>query len=94
MTGESSHAPDFWRYGVLPQQVEGLDSGGRPFYFRARHGEWELWRGPVGAEPDYLRWADRKELVAEGPDEGLTPDAIDELLTARVGPGWTHAEPS
>ena len=35
----------------------------------------------VGAEPDFLRWAEHGDLVAEGPDEGVTPDETDELLT-------------
>ena len=34
----------------------------------------------VGAEPDFLRWAEHGDLVAEGPDEGVTPDETDELL--------------
>lgn len=36
-------------------------------------------------------WADHKELVAEGPDDELTPDDIDELLTLHLGSGWTLA---
>ena len=39
----------------------------------------------VGAEPDFLRWAEHGDLVAEGPDEGLTPDETDERLTLPVG---------
>ena len=39
----------------------------------------------VGAEPDFLRWAEHGDLVAEGPDEGVTPDETDELLTLPVG---------
>ena len=39
----------------------------------------------VGAEPDFLRWAEHRDLVAEGPDEGVTPDETDELLTLPVG---------
>ena len=35
----------------------------------------------VGAEPGFLRWAEHGDLVAEGPDEGVTPDETDELLT-------------
>ena len=31
----------------------------------------------VGAEPDFLRWAEHGDLVAERPDEGLTLDETD-----------------
>ena len=92
MTDEESDTHDFWRYGAYPQQVQGYDTGRRPFYFRARNGDWQLWRGPVGAQPDYLKWADHKELLAEGPDHGLSPDVIDELQSKHLGSGWTRAE--
>ena len=76
-----------WRYGLYPQQVQGVNETGRPFYFRARDGDWELWRGPAVAKPDYLSWSQHAKLVAEGPDTGLTPDDIDELLALHLGRG-------
>lgn len=79
------------RYGLYPQQVQGIDATSRPFYFCARAEDWELWRGPVGAEADYPTWADRKQLVAEGRHTGLTPDDIDRLLALHLGRGWTLA---
>jgi hypothetical protein len=78
-----------WRYGLYPQQVQGIDETLRPFYFRARYGDWQLWRGPAGGEPNYRSWADHGQLVAEGPDDGLMPDDIDVLLTQQLGRGWT-----
>jgi hypothetical protein len=79
------------RYDLYRHQVQGTDATSRPFYFRARGADWELWLGPAGADADYPTWADHKELVAEGPDDELTPDDIDELLTLHLGSGWTLA---
>jgi hypothetical protein len=41
--------------GASPTQVEGRLADGRPFYFRARHGEWTVSVGPKGA-PSYGDW--------------------------------------
>ena len=35
-----------WRYGLYPQQVQGVNETGRPFYFRAREAT-----GSYGAVP-------------------------------------------
>jgi hypothetical protein len=85
MTGSRSGASGTaWRDGLCPQQVQDVGIGTQ-FYVRARSAEWSLLRVTVGAEPDFLRWAEHGDLVAEGPDEGVTPDETDELLTLPVG---------
>lgn len=35
--------------------------------------------------------AHNEELLAEGTDDGLTPDDIDELLIRHLGSGWTRS---
>lgn len=82
---------DEYSYGVEPTQLDGMKAGGQPFYFRARHGRWELWLGPVGAQPDYLNWWESATLVADGddPTEGaMLPAAVDAILTEYLGSGW------
>lgn len=82
---------DEYGYGVEPTQLEGMKAGGQPFYFRARHGRWDLWLGPEGAEPNYLSWWENATLVAEGddPTEGAMPTAqVDAIVTEHLGPGW------
>jgi hypothetical protein len=37
---------DFWRYGLIPQQVQRSTPRAWPSYFREREGDWELWRDP------------------------------------------------
>ncbi|TXH58293.1 MAG: hypothetical protein E6Q97_02575 [Desulfurellales bacterium] len=76
-----------FRYGACPQQVEGIDKAGRPFYFRERHQHWTLHVGPVGVEPDYLVWSDSQELIAEGVGQP-EPDGIDAIITKELGAGW------
>lgn len=43
-------------------QAEGVTNHGRPFYFRAKRGEWTVDLGPQGAPPEYLTWADDDSL--------------------------------
>jgi hypothetical protein len=38
--------------GSCPAQASGRLGDGRPFYFRARHGRWDLSVGPAGATDD------------------------------------------
>jgi hypothetical protein len=38
--------------GACPTQATGLCADGRPFYFRAKYGEWTLSVGPEGADTD------------------------------------------
>lgn len=55
--------------GGCPTQAEGRTADDRPFYFRARHGNWTLDLGPVGAPTHLLDWPDGGEkLIAEGDD--------------------------
>lgn len=80
-----------YSYGVEPTQLDGMKAGGQPFYFRARHGRWELWIGPVDAEANYLTWRENATLVAEGdgPTEGaMFPAQVDAIVTEHLGPGW------
>lgn len=58
--------------GACPTQAEGRTAGGRPYYFRARHGGWALHLGEPGWGP-YTSWPDRPRLgdehvIAEGED--------------------------
>lgn len=80
-----------YSYGVEPTQLDGMKAGGQPFYFRARHGRWDLWLGPVGAAPNYLSWWEKATLVAEGddPTEGaMLPRQVDAIVAEHLGPGW------
>ena len=42
--------------GMCPTQAEGLLWDDRPFYFRARHGHWDLSVGEPGWPTDYSFW--------------------------------------
>jgi hypothetical protein len=55
--------------GACPTQAEGLTSDDRPFYFRARHGEWRLEVGEVGDPADYCQWPEEGAVVAAGDDQ-------------------------
>jgi hypothetical protein len=55
--------------GACPTQADGRTADGRPFYFRARHGEWAIKVGPADAPTNYTNWPSRgEELVAHGDD--------------------------
>ena len=59
--------------GACPTQAEGLTADGRPYYFRARHGDWTLEVGEVGWPVDYGKWPHdrqnwRQHEVASGDD--------------------------
>lgn len=74
--------------GACPTQSEGVTAGGRPFYFRARHGEWVLRLGPQGAPADYSEWSDDAVVVALGddPSGGWMEDAeVLAILDAHCG---------
>lgn len=78
-------------YGACPTQLEGIARDGRPFYFRARGGNWQLWAGPQGATPDYLDWCDHEDLIAEGNDETrgfIVSTDVDAIVTQHLGSGW------
>jgi hypothetical protein len=68
MTGSRSGASGTaWRDG-LPATGPRCRRHGTQFYVRARSGESGNYCGvTVGAEPDFLRWAEHGDLVAEGP---------------------------
>jgi hypothetical protein len=34
-------------FGMMPNQIKGLADDGLEFYFRGRHGKWQLFFGPV-----------------------------------------------
>jgi hypothetical protein len=61
--------------GICPTQSEGMTAFGRPFYFRARHGDWTLEFGGHGDPADLHRWRS-EELIAEGddPSQGCMSD--------------------
>ncbi|MBU8814115.1 hypothetical protein KL953_35230 [Mycolicibacterium goodii] len=85
MTSTATH----YRYGLYPQQVQGIDKRQRPFYFRERHGHWTLEVGPISADPDYLAWAEQGNEIAHG-DWMPEPDEIDQLITKHLGAGWVQ----
>ncbi len=33
--------------GMMPNQIEGMTEDGKEFYFRGRHGSWQLFFGPL-----------------------------------------------
>lgn len=81
--------------GMCPAQAVGRLADQRPFYFRARHGEWSLEVGPPGANPgddwhgfvrpgtQELAWG---VAVGDDPTEGWMPeDTIRELLDEHLG---------
>lgn len=78
--------PRQFRYGACPQQVEGVDRRGRPFYFRERHGEWTLDVGEAGWGA-YRDWPNDGTAVAEG-DGDPDCDEIDRLISLHLGDGW------
>ena len=84
-----------WLGGACPAQAVGRLADDRPFYFRARHGEWTLEVGPPGADADDdwpvsvrpgtqdLVWA---VAVGEDPTMGYMPeDTVRELLEEHLG---------
>lgn len=70
-------------YGSCPTQLSGITFDGVPFYFRARHGIWELW----------APWGNTDEvLVASGEDPTggfMHADDVDAIVTRELGEGWT-----
>lgn len=59
--------------GACPTQAQGRTVGNRPYYFRARHGEWTLEVGEPDFPTDYLEWPSTRHdwdayLIAEGDD--------------------------
>ena len=81
--------------GACPTQAEGRTVGDRPYYFRARHGDWTLEVGEPDFPTDYCSWpATRHDwdayLIAQGddPSNGFMDDAevlaiLDEHLEGR-----------
>lgn len=77
--------------GACPTQAEGFTKDGRPFYFRARHGEWTLDVGEVGW-PDYTNWpigdawnTGREVAAGDDPTEGwMEPDDVLAILDAHL----------
>ena len=81
--------------GMCPTKAEGRTVGGRPYYFRARHGDWTLEVGHLNFPTDYGSWPFVRGdwnafLVASGddPTHGGMSDAevlaiLDEHLAGR-----------
>ena len=75
--------------GACPAQAEGITDEGRPFYFRARHGEWTLDVGEVGW-PRYTDWPEGSwgtTEVASGDDPSngwMGEDEVVALLDAHL----------
>lgn len=64
-------------YGACPTQLHGTDKDGHSFYFRARHGDWDL-------EVD-------GKLIASGEDRTggmMDPDDVDKIVTEYLGAHW------
>lgn len=56
--------------GACPTQATGRTATGRPFYFRARHGDWTLQVGDEVAWPeDYAAWPGFGMWLGGGNDE-------------------------
>lgn len=81
--------------GMCPAQALGRLADERPFYFRARHGEWSLEVGPPGVDPnddwhglvvpgtDTLAWA---VAVGDDPTQGWMPEGmVRQLLEEHLG---------
>lgn len=74
--------PNVNRYGLCPQQVEGLaDRDGRRFYFRERHQHWCL-HLVIDGDIDW------ENTVIEG-EGSPSCDEIDSIITDAMGP-WTR----
>jgi hypothetical protein len=74
--------------GAAPIQASGRLRDGRPFYFRARHGEWEIEVGPPGGAVDGAGVGERRWLVAKGADRsgGYMPEEdVRSLLRQHLG---------
>ena len=54
--------------GACPSQASGRLGDGRPFYFWARHGEWELEVGPPDGDMDGDWIGEQRWVVAQGTD--------------------------
>ena len=51
--------------GACPTQATGRTPSGRPYYFRARHGDWTLEVGEPDFPTDYVHWpTDRNDWDA------------------------------
>jgi hypothetical protein len=84
-----------WLGGMCPAQAVGHLADERPFYFRARHGEWSLEVGPLGAGADddwhgFVRPGTQDLAcavpVGEDPTMGCMPEGILlELLEEHLG---------
>lgn len=75
--------------GACPTQATGHCADGRPFYFWARHGDWELYVGPSGAPTDGSWIGDSQWITARGcdPIEGrMPPDGVRTALRLHLGP--------
>lgn len=73
---------------TCPNQWEGRDESGRPFYFRARHGLWTLDVGVERWPVDLLRWPGAGERLADGVDEDagyFTDQQVIALLEEHLG---------
>lgn len=71
--------------GACPTQAIGRTESGRPYYFRARHGDWTLEVGEPDFPTDYVHWpSDRNDwdayLIAEGDDPSCGWMEDDEVL--------------
>lgn len=72
--------------GACPTQAEGRTDDDRPFYFRARHGEWTLSVGDVGAPIDSVYDFDGNRAEGDDPSGGFMEwDDVLPILDAHLG---------
>lgn len=78
--------------GACPTQAWGRTADDRPFYFRARHGEWTLEIGNTGWPTDYSDWPRVKTappwFYAEGADPSfgwMEPAQVERILAEHLG---------
>lgn len=77
----------------FPTQAEGRTADDRPWYFRARHGEWTLEVGDYGWPTPLLEWPDNgavlsgELIVAKGDDPThgqMDEDDVHAVLTEHL----------
>jgi hypothetical protein len=63
--------------GACPTQAEGRLADGRPFYFRARGGDWSVFVGPSGSDAggEWIGLAAHLFAVGDDPTEGRMTDS-------------------
>lgn len=72
--------------GLVPTQAWGRTGQDRPFYFRARHGDWTLHVGEKGWPTDLVAWPEDGTLIARGYDP--TGGCMDEFEVQQILDAW------